>query len=118
MPVATSQMRTTVSSEPAVTKRTSGEMATLVTPVSMLGSSSIGSTFESHEFAPYPRCLVAQARDDEHAVVRKIERVDSYWCPSESDVPYLCCMELGLLDRKRQLWKRFKFGVVGYCDLW
>jgi len=73
MHVATSQMRTTVLSEPAVTKRASGEMATLITPASMLGLSSIGSTFGSHEFAPYLRCLVAQARDDEQAVVRKIE---------------------------------------------
>jgi len=29
---------------------------------------------------------------------------------------YLHHMELGLIDGKRLLWKRFKFGVVGLCQ--
>jgi len=59
MPVATSQMCVTVSSEPTVTKRGLGKMATLVTPMSMLGSSLIGSTFESCEFMPHIHAVLS-----------------------------------------------------------
>jgi len=31
---------------------------------------------------------------------------------------YLCRMELGLLDGKQQLWKRFKLGCGVVHDLW
>ena len=48
-----------VSSEPAAMKHASGKMAMLVTPVSMLGSSSIGSTFESHKFMPHIRAVLS-----------------------------------------------------------
>ena len=69
--------------------------------------------------APYPRRLGVQARGDERAVVRKVERVG--WCPS--DVyrmrlrAYLRRMELGLLDGKRWLWKRLSLGLWGCASL-
>jgi len=59
VPVTTSQMRTMVLSEPAATKHASDEMATLVTPASTLGSSSIGSAFESHKFMPHIRAVLS-----------------------------------------------------------
>ena len=69
--------------------------------------------------APYPRRLVVQARDDERAVVQKVERVG--WCPSDVYQmrlrAYLCRMELGLLDGKRWLWKRLSLGLWGCASL-
>jgi hypothetical protein len=56
---AVSQMRMTASSEPAATNRASGEIATLVTPASTFGSSSIGSTFDSRVFMSHIRAVLS-----------------------------------------------------------
>jgi hypothetical protein len=111
VPFATSQMRTTVSSEPAATKHASGEIATLVLLASSFRSSSIGSTFDSRVFMSHIRAVLSP-EPETMSEPSEVERVDFLLVAFEripdafaGDVPYLCERKWKEATRNGRKWR-------------